>query len=189
MDIANVRRVFQKNWNFTIVTNCLCDTTHWLYSLQEESLNSDDKLLYITNTVKPEIEGHLLELNGMRWIVWEAIKEHFNRDLWQYLLLPAIDKVLVKTVPVAENALGMVQVPGASEEFYLDVYVDDYGLKERTVPTQQPVESFQQIFYVAKEQMPDQSDIYELYYQGIKFKIDSLERVVGAFKIRATEDL
>jgi DNA polymerase III alpha subunit len=162
MDISRVREKFQKNWNFNILTNYSGDTTQWRYSLQEESLNSDDKLLYITSEQKPSLEGHLLELDNMRWIVWEAIKEHFNRKLWQYLLLPCIDKIVVNTVPVAKNAMGIVTVPDTSEEYELDVYVEDYGLKERTVPTKQPVESFQQVFYIAKYQMPNTGDLYEL---------------------------
>jgi hypothetical protein len=188
MDISRVRMKFQKPWDFSLVTLCSCDTTHLLYSFEEESLNSDDKLLYVTSPTKPPLEGHLLERDSMHWIVWEAMREHFNKELWQFLLLPAIDTITLKTVPVEQNALGTVVVSGDSTDIDLSVYVDDYGLKERTVPTAQPVESFQQIFYAARYQMPADG-VHELYYQGIKYKIDSIERVVGAYKIRATEDL
>ncbi len=187
MDISLVREKFQKPWNFNIVTDYSGDVSHWYYSFQEESLNSDDKLLYITAPERPDILGHLLELDGQRWIVWKLYREHFNKKLWQVLLLPSLDTLVLKTVPIASNALGSVPTTGDIKEYIIDVFIEDYGLKERTVPTAQPVESFQNVFYAAEKQFP-KAEVFEAYYQDKKYKVDSLERNIGAVKIRATED-
>jgi len=189
MDLSLIRRKFQHLWNFTVHTNYNIDLSTAYYSLQQGSLNSDDMLLYVTSEVIPKLEGSLIELQGQKWIVYLSMKELVNQNLYEYRLYPATDTLVIKAINIQTNDLGAVLVDDTGEETILHCYVEEYSLKERTVPTAQPVESYQQSFFIAANELPDYRGTYELYYRGIKFKIDSFERSIGLIKIRATEDL
>jgi len=189
MDISQVRRRFQKLWNFSVLTlhNVNLSTAH--YSLQQGSLNSEDMLLYMTLGINPELNGSLLELDGQRWIVATSFKEAVNQNLYEYKLLPVTDTFILKTMETTSNALGVNIVSDTGIEKTMNCYIEEYSLKERTVPTAQPVESYQQSFIIAANELPDYRGTYELTYKGHKYKIDSFERSVGIIKIRATENL
>jgi len=189
MDISQVRRKFQHLWDFTMLTSHNVNLSTAYYSLQQESLNSDDMLLYVTSDVVPSLEGSLLELEGQRWIVYLAMKELSNKKMYEYRLFPVTDTITIREVNTASNALGMVKVDDTGELITLDVFVEEYSLKERIVPTAQAVESYQQSFLVAANQLPNYRGTYILTYRGLNFKIDSFERSVGIIKIRCTEDL
>lgn len=189
MDITQVRRRFQKKWNFSVLTLPRVDLSTAYYSLQQESLNSDDMLLYITSVVRPNLEGSLIESQGQKWIVYLGMKEVVNQNLYEFRLYPVTDQITMTQKTTTTNAIGTTIVSGSGTPVTLDCYVEEYSLKERTVPTAQPVESYQQSFLVAANQLPDYRGIYELTYRGLRFKIDSFERLIGLVKIRATEDL
>ena len=188
-DISRTRLRFQRKWDFIVHTNYSIDINQARYSLQQESLNSDDMLLYITSEVVPELEGSLIESQGQIWIVATAMKEVANQDLYEYRLYPATDTITIRAINTITNAIGTVLVDDSGVETILNCYVEEYSLKERTVPTAQAVESYQQSFFVAANQLPDYRGAYVLTYRGLQFKIDSFERSVGLIKIRATEDL
>lgn len=189
MDISQVRRKFQKPWDFSVLTFYSIDLSQAYYSLQQESLNSDDMLLYITSNIIPKLEGSLMISKGQKWIVAKAMKEVVNQDLYEYLMLPALDTLTLKEYNTRTNALGVNIVDESGIIHTLNCYLDDYSLKERTVPTAQPVESYQQVFIIAANELPEYDGVYELVYRGINYKIDSFEKVIGVIKIRATENL
>jgi len=155
MDISQVRRKFQRLWDFTVLTNYSEDLSTAYYSLQQESLNSDDMLLYVTSSFKPDLEGSVIESNGQRWIVYQIFKDLVNKELYEFRLYPVLNQVTLKEVNLSSNDLGLVQTEGPDTEYVLDCYVEEYSLKERAVPTAQPVESYQQQFIVAANQLPD----------------------------------
>ena len=189
MDIAQIRRKFQTLWDFSMLTNYSIDLSTAYYSLQQESLNSDDMLLYVTSSVAPSLQGSLIESQGQKWIVALAMKEVVNLDLYEYKMFPVTDTITLTQLVTQENALGINVMADVGVDITLHCYVEEYSLKERTVPTAQPVESYQQSFLIAANELPDYHGTYELSYRGIKFKIDSFERSVGLVKIRATENL
>ncbi len=189
MDISQVRRKFQKTWNFSVLTNYNVNLSTASYSLQQGSLNSDDMLLYVTSKVRPELEGSLIESQGQKWIVFQAMKEVANKNLYEYRLYPVTDILSLKSINIQKNDLGAVLVDSTGEVIILHCFVEEFSMKERAVPTAQPVESVQQSFIIAANELPDYRGAYELYYRGLKFKIDSFERSIGLIKIRATEDL
>ena len=189
MDISRVRLAFQKKWNFSFRTNSSIDLSQAYYSLQQESLNSDDMLLYVTSQIRPVIEGHVIEAEGQAWIVFQMFKEVVNQSLYEFRLYPVFDQVMLKQLGVASNDLGLVPVDGPSIGIIADCFIEEYSQKERTVPTKQPVESYQKSFIIAAEQVPDISTGYDLYYKGEKYKIESLENTYGIIRVRATKDL
>ena len=189
MDMSQIRLRFQKLWNFSVHTNYSVNLSKAYYSLQQGSLNSDDMLLYVTSTVVPNLEGSLIEAEGQKWIVALGMKEVVNKDLYEYRMYPVTDTIVIKEINTASNDLGLVLVDDTGTETTLHCYVEEYSLKERTVPTAQAVESYQQSFLIAANELPDYRGTYTLSYKGIRFKIDSFERAVGLIKIRATEDL
>lgn len=189
MDISKVRLRFQKAWNFTVLTNASVIISQARYSLQQESLNSKDMLLYVTCKTMPLIESHVIEGEGQRWIVYLAMKEVVNTDLYEFRLFPVTGSFTLEALNIATNDLGMMPASGDGETTEVDCYIEEYSLKERTVPTAQPVESYQQSFIVAASSIPDYHGAYKIYYKGIKFKVDSFERTAGMVRIRATEDL
>ena len=188
-DISRLRMKFQHKWDFIVHTNYSIDLLQARYSLQQESLNSDDMLLYITSEIIPSLEGSLIESKGQKWIVASVMKEVNNQNLYQYLLYPVTDTITIKEVSTATNAIGTLIVDDLGKETVLDCFVEAYSLKERTMPTAQPVESYQQTFFIAANQLPDYRGAYVLSYRGLKYKLDSFERSIGLIKIRATEDL
>jgi hypothetical protein len=188
MDIHLVRRKFQRTGNIFVDTDANIDLSHVPYSLQQESLNSINMFLYITTAVDLALEGHVLTIKNQKWIVQESMKETVNTQLFEYKLYPVTDLINVRLLDIRTNALGLIDKTGASIEHLVHCFVDDRGLKERAVPSAQPVEAIQQIFYVARYEMPDVSSPYEVYYQGNKYKVDSLEKISGAIKLRLTED-
>ena len=186
MNIHLVRRKFQVLGNITVSTDTNIDLSHLPYSLQQESLNSEKMLLYITTSVDLQLEGHLLIIKDQKWIVYQAMKETVNNQLYEYLLLPATDNLTIKFVSIEENALGLIETNQPTTETTVSCYVGDRGIKERgSLP---PVETIQQVFFVANKEMPNTSIPYEIYYFGKKYKINSTERVVGVIKFRLTED-
>ena len=189
MDMSQVRRKFQKLWNFSVLTNYNVNLSTAYYSLQQGSLNSDDMLLYVTSTVRPELEGSLIESQGQKWIVFQSMKEVVNQNLYEYRLYPVTDTISLKSINIQENDLGAVIVDDTGEVITLHCFVEEYSLKERSVPTAQAVESYQQSFFIAANELPDYRGAYVLSYNGLKYKIDSFERSIGLIKIRATEDL
>ncbi len=189
MDMTQIRLKFQKLWNFSVLTNYNVNLSTAYYSLQQGSLNSDDMLLYVTSTVVPELEGSLIEADGQKWIVALAMKEVVNSNLFEYRLYPVTDTISLKAINIQENDLGAILVDDTGEETLLHCFVEEYSLKERTTPTAQAIESYQQSFIIAANELPDYRGAYVLTYRGIKYKIDSFERVIGTIKIRATEDL
>jgi len=188
MDIHLVRRKFQTTGNIFINTNPNVDISHVPYSLQQESLNSIDMLLYLTTAVDFALEGHILEIKGQKWIVFEKFKEVVNTQLYEYKLFPVTDILMVRFLNIETNALGKINSPGVGLEKVVNCFVDTRGLKERSVPSLQPLEAIQQIFYVARYEIPEDTVPYEIYYQGQKYKIDSTEKIIGAVKLRLTED-
>lgn len=188
MNISRVRKFFQKTWNFSMLTSYNKDLSTATYSLQQESLNSDNMLLYVTSEIIPELEGSLIEADGQKWIVAVAMKEVVNENLYEYRLYPVTDTLELISMVTQENAIGE-NITAEGEITTLHCYVDDYSLKERTVPTAQPVESYQQAFLIAFNELPDYRGIYILKYNGVPYKIDSFEKNVGLLKIRATENL
>ena len=188
-DISRTRLKFQRKWDFVVHTNYSIDLNQARYSLQQGSLNSDDMLLYVTSKVLPSLEGSLIESRGQKWIVALAIKEVVNQDLYEYRMYPVTDEIILSELVTTTNAVGTNLVSDSGPSTTLYCYVDDYSLKERTTPTAQPVESYQQAFFVAANQLPNYRGAYVLTYKGLKFKIDSFERLIGLIKIRATEDL
>jgi len=189
MDIAQVRRRFQKEWNFSVLTLHNVNLSKACYSLQQGSLNSEDMLLYITSEVNPNLVGSLIELQEQKWIVYLAFKELVNQNLYEYKLLPVTDTFILRTLDTETNALGVNVVTDSGEDQVMSCFIEEYSLKERAVPTAQPVESYQQSFIIAANELPDYHGTYELSYKGLKFKIDSFEKAVGVVKIRATENL
>ena len=146
-------------------------------------------LLYVTFNSQPPIEGHVLEAENQKWIVYLGMKEVFNNNLYQFRLYPVTNTVSLKPISIGTNDLGMVPTSDQTTAIVLDCYVDEFSKKEKPSPTAQPVEAFQQTFIVAKEQLPDYRGAYELFYKDIKYKIDSFEISSGIIKIRATQDL
>ena len=189
MNVAQVRRKFQKIWDFFVLTKYSIDLSTACYSLQQGSLNSDDMLLYVTSEVVPNLEGSLIESQGQKWIVVLAMKEVVNQNLYEYRMLPATDTLILREFNTVTNALGVNIISNSDVSHTLHCYIEEYSLKERTVPTAQPVESYQQSFIIAANELPVYTGTYELIYRGIKFKIDSFERSIGIVKIRATENL
>jgi len=189
MDMSLIRRKFQRLWDFTIHTNYSTNLSTAYYSLQQGSLNSDDMLLYVTSEVVPSLEGSLIESKGQKWIVYRVMKEVVNLNLYEYRLYPVTDTLVLKVINIQSNDLGSVLIDDTGEELTLHCFVEEYSMKEKTVPTAQPVESYQQSFFIAANELPDYRGAYELSYRGLKFKIDSFERSIGLVKIRATEDL
>lgn len=189
MDIHQVRRRFQTLWNFSVLTNYNVNLSTAYYSLQQGSLTSDDMLLYVTSKINPELNGSLIELQNQKWIVATSFKELVNQDLYEYRLYPITDTFILKTMETTSNALGVNIVSDTGVEKIMNCYIEEYSLKERTVPTAQPVESYQQSFIIAANELPDYRGTYELTYKGHRYKIDSFERSVGLIKIRATENL
>ena len=188
MDISLVRRHFQRSWDFSAITNYTQNLFQAYYSLQQESLNSDDMLLYVTNPFKPELEGHLIESKAQKWIVYQAMKEVVNQQLYEFRLYPAIDTLILRTVTTASNAIGTVKVTQSGASYVLDCYILEYSIKERSVPTPQPGESNQQTFIIAAQQLPV-GGAYVLSYKDKDYKIDSLEPLFGIYKIKATRDI
>lgn len=188
MDISLVRRHFQRSWDFSAITNYTENLFQAYYSLQQESLNSDDMLLYVTNPFKPNLEGHVIEAKAQRWIVYQVMKEVVNQQLYEFRLYPAISVLTLKVIDTAKNAIGTVSTVQTGASYALDCYVLDYSIKERSVPTPQPEESNQQTFIVAAKQLPPGA-AYVLSYKDKDYKIDSLEPLFGIYKIKATRDV
>ena len=184
MDIHLVRRRFQTLGKINVVTNPLVDLSQVPYSLQQESLNSIDMLLYITTENNLHLEGHVLDIKQQLWIVKKFMKEVVNTHLYEYLLLPVMDKLILRILTVSTNAMGIVN-EGASENLEVNCFIDD---RARAVRSEQPLDVIQQTFYVAVEEVPV-AKIYEAFYKTRKYKIASMERLVGVVKFRLIEDI
>lgn len=188
MNIHNVRARFQESWDFIVLTNYLADLSTCRYSLQQGSLNSDDMLLYVTSQFVPKLEGHLIEAKNQKWIVYQRIKEVVNHSLYEYRLFPAIDTFELIEVVTVKNSIG-TKVMSEKAPITMHCFIEERSAKERAVPTVQVVESYQQTFIVAQEELPDYRGDYLLRYKGVKYKIDSFELLFGGLRIRATENL
>ena len=187
MNIHRVRMRFQHSWDFIVTTNALLTYPQALYSLQQESLNSIDMFLYVTNEDFLELEGHVIEAKGQRWIVAESFKEVVNTSLWEYKLIPVVDTLTLVIKDTSTNALGVIADANPPIELTVDCGYDDYTMKARD---NQPIEAYQQVFLVATKAMaPGYDKATYFTYQGRKYGIDSFESLAGVVKIRATEDL
>jgi hypothetical protein len=189
MDISKVRLKFQRSWDFIIHTDASIDLSQALYSLEQGSLNSDNMLLYVTNLTLPPLEGHVIESHSQKWIVFKMFKEVVNEKLYEFRLYPVLGSLILRQVNSETNDLGLVPVSGPTTSYTLDCYIEEFSQKERTVPTKQPVESYEQTFLVAAKQMPTSLEAADLIYEGHKYKIGSFEHLNGIVKIRATKDL
>jgi len=159
--------------------------------------------LHITSTSNPRLEGSLIEISQQRWIVQKAMREHVNKDMWIYKLLPTHTKILLAVQVVTKNAIGSSQANDTVDgnELMLDgtdlnivsgtydAYLDFYDRKERLSPTAQPVDSFEQNFFIAVNQLENPRLPYVMYYSGDRYKVSSIERVAGSFKITAIKDV
>lgn len=188
MDIARVRLKFQELWNLTVFTSYSVDLNQAYYSLQQESLNSKNMLLYITSTINPQLEGSLIGGDGQKWIVYLAMLEVVNKDLYEYRLFPTVDTILLQEFLVQENALG-ASTPSLGTSYEIPCYLEEFTLKERSNPSSQPAEANVQSFVIAYNSLPDYKGHYMLTYKGLSYKIASFERDVGIVKIRAVENL
>lgn len=188
MDISRVRMKFQKLWNFTVLTSYSINLNQAYYSLQQESLNSDDMLLYVTSTINPMLEGSLIEAYGQKWIVLVSMLEVVNKDLYEYKLFPATDIIVLQEFILQENALGS-SAPSLGASYTIPCYLDEFTLKERSNPSAQPAEANVQSFIIAFNSIPDYKGHYVLTYKGLDYKIASFERDNGIVKIRAVENL
>ena len=203
MDLSLVRLKFQKIWNNFLRTNYSGDLSQVHYSLQQESLNSEDMFLHITSPTNPQLEGSLIEISAQRWIVQKAMREHVNKDMWIYKLLPTHCKITLALSVTTKNAIGSTSaddtidgndklVDGAVLHVISGVYdafLDFYDRKERLSPTAQPVDSFEQNFFIAVNQLENPKLPYVMYYGMDRYKVGSIERVAGSFKITAIKDV
>jgi len=184
MDIHLVRRRFQTVGEITVVTNPNIDISHVPYSLQQESLNSVDMLLYVTTDVDLQLEGHVLNIKNQLWIVKKFMLEVVNTKLYEYLLLPVLDNLTLRVLDIVTNAMGVTQ-EGTSIDTVVNCFIDD---RSRAVRSDQPLDVIQQTFFVAVQEMPV-DEVYEVYYRDRKYKIASMERLVGVVKLRLIEDI
>ncbi len=184
MDIHQVRRKFQIVGEITVSTNTSLDISHVPYSLQQESLNSINMLLYITTATNLQLEGHVLNIKNQLWIVKKVMKETVNTAVYEYLLLPVLDVLVLRILNIVTNDIG-VQLEGIPSDYTVNCFIDD---RARAVRSNQLVDVIQQTFFVAIEEMPV-DEVYEAYYRGRKYKISSLERLIGVVKLRLIEDI
>jgi hypothetical protein len=188
MDIARVRSFFQDSWDIDIITDNTVDLDSAIYSLQQPTLNSDDHFLHVTTNVDPELTGAVLRIDGQYFIVHKAMLERSNNSLIVYRLIVAYDNIILHKLIKYSNALGTYP-DEATEHILCNCALAEYGKKERLTPTAQPLDSYEQEFYVGTKQLIDYRAAYTLDYQGIRYKVTSFELDSGVVKVRATENL
>lgn len=182
MDISQVRRHFQKAWNFSVLTSHNINLSQAYYSLQQESLISDKMFLYVTLNVSPQLDGSLIELNSQKWIVSKCMQEHSNKNLYEYHVYPATDVIELSEINTVSNDLG-TNVSTMGSIYTIPCYVSIYSMKERVG---QVTESNQQVFYIAANSLPNYHGVYVLKYRGLDYKINSYEWAIGIIQIKAT---
>ena len=189
MDISQVRAHFQHPWDITSVTDPNINSLEAVYSLEQDPVGNKGIFLHVTADSKIPLEGHLLNIRQQPFIVYRQIKEVVNKNLYQFQLYQVTGQITLKALVMQKNAVGLVKASLSVPDLVLDTYLEYASMKEKTVPTSQPGEVFQQLFIVGKEQFTNASEAFELYYQGLKYRYDSIELVNGIYLIRATRDI
>ncbi len=203
MEISAVRSRFQKKVDFFIPAKYTGNVFHKSYSLQQDPLTSDKFLLYITSSSNPTIDGLMMFIHNQPWLVYKHFLERSNKNMFEYQLMPANERVGIKALITRENALGDVTdglstdgnttlVDGNVDLIFdndFHCYLDSFDRKERVQPTAQAVDAFEQTFILAQAQLQDYQAPFTIYYKGNAYKVMSSTNDYGVIKIRATQDL
>jgi len=203
MNIHSVRRRFQHKVDFFIPSKYTGNIFQGFYSLQQDPLNSERFLLYITISFKPNIVGHLIFIKNQPWLVHRFFKEVVNLSLYEYLLMPTNDMLDILVIRQSVNALGTsnTEISTDGNNFLLDgnslfipnnrvhCILDTFSRKERINPTVQPADAYERTFFIARSQMIDYQVPIAVYYKGIRFKVMSKTPYDGAVELRATQEL
>lgn len=186
MDIANVRRHFQKPASFSVLTPYNKSLSRVLFNLSQGSLR-DEINLHITSDSDLNLIGHLIKIANQTYIVYRQLGEPFSTTHYLYNLLPAISIVSLAEITTAKNAIGSAPPTiGLYKDYFC--FINSYATAELQRPTQQVTQMYQQEFVLANKSI-DLSKTYKLAYLGQAYKIKSKLLDNGLVKIFAVEDV
>jgi len=199
MDINLVRSRFQKQMDFFVSSNYTKNKIQFRYSLQQNTLAPSKIHLFITakNDIRPDLVGRYINIKGQLYLVFDLLKEPFNKDQWTYELLPMSEYIQLQEVIAIKNAIGgtkqletdgnIANIDGNKLQIINGVF--PAHIKESlSVNKTQIVNTGDILFYLAKNSEIKLNRTYIIYYEGLRFKQTSLGVTSGAIILHATRE-
>ena len=185
MDIAQVRKHFQKPVDFLVLSSSFTNLAYATYNLSQATIK-DKITLHITNEVDPDLTGHLIAIANQEYLVYRPFNEPMSYNHYTYELLPATATIGLAEITTSQNAIGSSKPVLGALQFY-KVFIYQYAAAEIQRPSLQVNQMYQQEFALAVKQFDDTKD-YKLYYAGRYFNIKARLFENGIVKLSAIED-